>query len=170
MDIPGIINVITRFVKSCVRVSSRFASSNRFSSSFSRPNALITLRPVSISRDTRFTLSTSVCMILNFGIAMPTSVNINTRIAITATAIIHSIPDFVFATFMIPPIPTIGAYSTIRSITAVTICICCISLVLRVIRDAVENLLISAFEKPTTFEKVFSLKSLPTPAPTFEAA
>ncbi len=41
---------------------------------------------------------------------------------------------------------------------------------LLVISDAVENLLISAFEKPTTFEKVFSLKSLPTAAPTFEAA
>ncbi len=170
IDIPGIINVMTRFVKSCVRVSSLFAASKRFSSSFSRPNALITLRPVRISRETRFTLSTRVCMILNFGIAIPTSVKMKIMIAITATAITHSIPDFVLATFTIPPIPMIGAYSTIRSIIAVTIWICCISFVLRVISEAVENLLISAFEKPTTFENVFSLKSLPIPAPTFEAA
>ena len=109
MDIPGIIKVMTRFVKSCVRVSSRLASSNLFSSSFSRPNALITERPVRISRETRFTLSTRVCIILNFGIAMPTSVKIKTMMATTAIAITHSMPDLVCATLMIPPIPTIGA-------------------------------------------------------------
>ena len=109
MDIPGIIKVMTRFVNSCVRVSSRLASSNRFSSSFSRPKALITERPVRISRETRFTLSTRVCIILNLGIAMPTSVKIKTMMATTAIAITHSMPDLVCATLMIPPIPTIGA-------------------------------------------------------------
>ena len=95
IDMPGIINVITRFVKSCVLVSIRFASSNLFSSSFSRPNALITLRPVSISLDTRFTRSTKDCIILNFGIAIPTSVNTNIIIAATATTITHSMPESV---------------------------------------------------------------------------
>ena len=79
-------------------------------------------------------------------------INVNTRstIARTATAIIHPIPVLVFTTFITPPIPTIGAYNTIRKSMTDTICICWISLVLLVIRDAVENLSISVSEKETT--------------------
>ena len=137
--IVGIIKVITRFVNNCVCIRSRFAFSNRFSSNFSRLNARITGIPVNISLETRFMRSTRVCICLNFGIATTTKIPTRTKIATTATTIIQPIPVFVLTTFKIPPIPMIGAYSTILSNIVETICICWISFVLLVIRDAVEN-------------------------------
>ena len=66
--IPGIINVMTRFVNSMVFVRSLFAASKRFSSSVSLPNARMTESPVKISLDTRLILSTSFCISLKRGI------------------------------------------------------------------------------------------------------
>ena len=107
--IPGIISVMTRFVKSMVFVSSRFTPSNRSSSLSSRRNARITGSPVSISLETRLTSSTFSCICLNFGIATLIRPMTNTIIIITATTISHPIPAFVCTTLMIPPIPIIGA-------------------------------------------------------------
>ena len=78
-------------------------------------------------------------------------------------------PAPVLTTFNTPPIPRIGAYNTILSISTITICICCTSLVVLVIKEAVENLSISALENFITFPYILLLKSLPTPAPIFEA-
>ena len=107
--ITGIINVITLLVKSIVFVSSLLALSNLSSSFFSLPNARITERPVSISLDTRLTLSTSFCISLNLGIATAISKSTKPIITRTARAITHSIPAPVDITFITPPIPIIGA-------------------------------------------------------------
>ena len=71
-----------------------------------------------------------------------------------AILIIHPMPVFVFTTLITPPAPTIGAYNTMRRSITDTICICWMSLVLLVIRDAVENLSISVSEKETTLWNV----------------
>ena len=107
--IPGIINVITRLVNNCVFVRLRLASSNRSSSRFSRPNARITFNHVRISLETRFSRSTRFCIILNFGMAREVRSITNPRITSTASAITHSIPAWVCATLITPPIPMIGA-------------------------------------------------------------
>ena len=99
----------------------------------------MTDRPVRISRETRFTLSTSTCISLNLGIAMDISTPTIPRITRTARTMTQPMPAPVCTTFRIPPTPRIGAYSSIRRKIAVTICTCWISLVLRVMRDAVEN-------------------------------
>ena len=138
--IRGIIKVIHLLTNRFVFVRSRFAFSKRSSSCFSRLNARITGIPVRISRDTRFSLSIRVCKIVNFGIATWNSTKITIRIRPTATPRIHVMEESVFNTLITPPIPRIGAYRTIRNIIAITCCTCCTSLVLRVIRDAVENL------------------------------
>ena len=137
--ISGIINVITRFVKSIFFVSATLASSKRSSSFFSLPNARITGNPVKISLATRLILSTKICIFLKRGIATPINTMTTATSVITATTMIHSIPDLVLSTLMIPPIPMIGAYRIIRKTIVSTIWICWISFVLRVISDAVEN-------------------------------
>ena len=135
----GIMNVITRLTNRLVLVRFWLAVSNRFSSVFSLPNARITDSPVRISRETRFTRSTSVCIFLNFGMAMDIRTPTMPRMTSTAKAMTQPMPAPVLTTFRIPPIPKIGAYSSIRRKIAVTICTCWMSLVLRVIREAVEN-------------------------------
>ena len=47
---------------------------------------------------------------------------------------------------MMPPMPMIGAYSTMRTSIRHTICTCITSFVLRVMSEAVENWSISAEE------------------------
>ena len=160
---PGIINVITLFVKSIVFVRSLFASSNLSSSFFSLPNARITESPVRISLETRLILSTSFCISLNLGIAADISTMTYPSITAIASTIIHPMPAPVCTTFNTPPIPRIGAYATILKSITDTICICWMSFVLLVISDAVENLSISAFENPTTFLNTFSLSVIPIP-------
>ena len=91
--IDGIMKVMTRFVKSCVRIRSVLASSKRSSSVFSLPNARTTISPVRISLETRFSRSTSFCMLLNFGIASTTSV----RMMPTITAIPSRITQLMLA-------------------------------------------------------------------------
>ena len=156
---------MTRFVNSIVFVRSLFASSKRFSSSVSLPNARITESPVKISLDTRLILSTSFCISLKRGIVTAINTITYPRITRIARIMIHPIPAPVWMIFKTPPIPRIGAYATIRIITAETIWICWISLVLLVIRDAVEKRSISAFEKRTTRPNIFPLRSRPIPAP-----
>ena len=95
---PGIIKVITRLVNSCVFFKFSLAISKRSSSVFSLTKALITESPVKISLETRFRLSTSVCMSLNLGIAIETSRSTNPIITSTAIAIIHPMPAPVCAT------------------------------------------------------------------------
>ena len=136
----GIIKVIHLFTNRFVLVSVALASSKRSSSCFSRLNARITGIPVRISLVTRFSLSIRVCRIVNLGIATWNSTKITIRIRPTATPRIHVMEESVFNTLSTPPIPRIGAYRTMRNIIAITCCTCCTSLVLRVIRDAVENL------------------------------
>ena len=167
--IVGIIKVMARFTNRLARVRSLLASSNRSSSCFSVPKARMTESPVRISLLTRFSRSTKFCRIRNFGITTANSTATNRKISTTARAMIHDISTFVWNTFQMPPIAMMGAYSTIRRIITVSSWICWISLVLLVIRDAVENLSNSPFENPTTFRKTLSLKLRPSPAPTREA-
>ena len=105
----GITNVMTRFVNSCVFIRRVLASSKRPSSCCSRLNALTTERPMSISRDTRFTRSMSFCMILNFGMATLMSTTRMSAIASTATMTIQPIERLVRAIMMTPPIARMGA-------------------------------------------------------------
>ena len=122
--IVGIIKVIHLLTNRFVFVSLWFASSKRSSSCFSRLNARITGIPVRISRVTRFSLSTRVCSIVNLGIATWNRTTITTRIRTTARPRIHVIEESVFNTRITPPIPRIGAYSTIRKNIAITCCTC----------------------------------------------
>ena len=165
----GIANVMTLLTNNVFFVRSLFASSNLSSSRSSLPNALITGIPVSISLDTRFTLSTSVCITLNFGMAMTISVPMRITTAAIPMNITQPIPAPFSATLTIPPIESIGAYRTILSIITVTICICWTSFVDLVIRDAVENLLISASENAITLLNTFSLSPQATLAATLDA-
>ena len=72
--------------------------------------ALITERPVSISRDTKFNLSIKSCNFLNLGIAIPNKIPTINIIEPTATPIIHAIElSLVANTLKNPPIPIIGA-------------------------------------------------------------
>ena len=64
--------------------------------------------------------------------------------------------------------PSLEQIKTIRSNIIINICTCVISFVVRVINEAVENLLNSVLEKLSTFSKTAFLKSLATPAPTRE--
>ena len=107
--ISGIMKFIILPVKSWVSIRSLFALSNRFSSYFSRLKARITDTPVRISLDTRFSRSTSFCIILNLGIAICMRSRTISMMTRTATPMIHPIPVRVPATLMIPPIPMIGA-------------------------------------------------------------
>ena len=164
----GIIKVIQRLTKRLVFVRSRFAFSNRSSSCFSRLKARMTGMPVRISLVTRFRRSIKVCSFVNFGMAIWNNTSITNRIRTTATARIQVMDGSVFSTFITPPIPTIGAYSTIRNIIAITCCTCCTSLVQRVIRDAVENLWYSLLEKLITLQYTLLRRSCPSKAATLE--
>ena len=118
--IAGIIKDMALLVNSCVFIKSLLAASKRSSSCFSLLKARITGIPVRISLATRFSRSTSFCIILNFAISTIT----RQKMVPTATAIIQVIEVFVCSTLIMPPIPMMGAYATIlRSIT-VTIWIC----------------------------------------------
>ena len=107
--IAGIINDITRLVKSCVFIRSRLAPAKRFSSNLSLENARITGTPVRISLETKFRRSTSVCIFLNLGMVTDINIPTNKIILPTATPIIHPIPVLVPITLTTPPIPIMGA-------------------------------------------------------------
>ena len=107
--IAGIMNVMTRFVNSCVRMRSVFAPSKRSSSKRWRSNARMTGRPVSISRATRFTRSMSFCMILKRGMASAMRMPMTTNRHTTASTMIHAMDTFVDDTMTMPPMARMGA-------------------------------------------------------------
>ena len=135
----GIIKVIKKKKKRLVLVSLAFASSKRSSSCFSRLKARTTGTPVRISLETRFSSSIKNCNFVNFGMAIRNSNATNSIITTTARARIQVMEASVWNTLYTPPIPRIGAYKTIRNSKVNNICTCCTSLVLLVIKDAVEN-------------------------------
>ena len=103
--IPFIINIIAGnsadivlLTKSWLFLKVTFSLSNRSSSCFSRPNTRITETPVKSSRVTRLTLSTSFCIILNFGITKNVIIPSNNPNKPTPTAIIQVIPVSVWVT------------------------------------------------------------------------
>ena len=102
-------NVMALFVNSWVFINATFASSKRSSSNDCLPNARMTEMPLSISRDTRFTRSMSFCMILNFGMATAMRMNMTTKMAATAKAMIQLMEKFVLDTMNMPPTARMGA-------------------------------------------------------------
>ncbi len=70
---------------------------------------------------TRFTRSIRSCIFRNFGMAMVTSTPMSSKRIPTATPMIQPIPVWVEATLITPPMPRIGAYSTMRSSMTLTI-------------------------------------------------
>ena len=167
--ISGIMNVMTRFVNSCVRMSRVEASSKRASSNSSRSNARMTGRPVSISRATRFTRSMSFCIILNLGMATFMSTPMSAKMMTTATTMIQPMAAFVRVTMMMPPMARMGEYSTMRSSMTVTIWMSWMSLVPRVMSEAAEKRPISFSEKATTRPNSFVRSVRPTLAAVREA-
>ena len=108
------------------------------------------MMPVMISRATRLFRSTSFCMIRNLGMVTPMSTPIATAMTATATTRMDSSPTGFASTRTSEPIPMHGAKSTMRMHITSTIWICWMSFVARVMRDAAENLFISAGEKSST--------------------
>ena len=106
---PGIMKVMVRLVNSWVFIRSLLAASKRSSSNFSRLNARMGMMPVKISRLTRFSRSTSFCMILNLGMATCISTNTSASSSATASTMIQDRPVSVPATRTMPPMPRIGA-------------------------------------------------------------
>ncbi len=105
-------------------------------------------------------------MTLNFGIAITNRSSTMRRIAVTPVTMTKFICACVCHTLIIDHVQIHGANSIILSIIVAVIWTCCISLVARVIREEVWNLLISALEKDMTFSKRLDLRSLPIVAPT----
>ena len=125
--------------------------------------------PVNISLDTWFNLSIKSCNFLNFGITIANNVPTMNKIASIATPTIQAIwLSLLVKTFINPPIPTIGAYTTTLNNSVISCCICCISFVLRVIKDAVENWFNSLLEYPITFLNTLSRSVFPNLAATLE--
>ncbi len=121
--------------------------------------------PLRDSLVTRFSLSTSFCISLNFGRATE-KISITTPIRIiTATAIIQLRDMLLFKAIMIPPIPMMGEKASILSPMVVNICIWVTSLVVRVMRVEAEKLSNSSREKDSTFLKTSCLNFLARPAP-----
>ena len=168
--IKGIMAAITRLVNSWVRIRSVLAASKRASSCCSRLNARMGIMPVKISRDTRFSRSTSFCMILNLGMANCINTVISASNKATASTMIQVRLEPACATWMMPPMPRMGAYATMRSKITQVIWICCTSLVVRVMRDAVENLSVSEAEKLTTRRNTPRRRSRAMAAATREAS
>ena len=106
--ISGDMQTMSLPVYNCVFIRSMLASSKRFFSKSSLEKARITDTPVRISRDTRFILSTSFCIILNFGMDNLIRMNTSAIIVTTATTISQFRPVSVVEIMMIPPIARIG--------------------------------------------------------------
>ena len=105
-------------------------------------------------------------MILNLGMAMMNRSSTMRSIAVTPVTITKFICACVCHTLMMDHVQIHGANSIILSIIVDVIWTCCMSLVARVIREDVWNLLISALEKDMTLSKSLDLRSLPIVAPT----
>ena len=107
--IKGIMATMARLVNSWVPISSLLALSKRSSSKVSRLNARTGITPVKISRLTRFSLSTRVCMILNFGIAMFIRNTMRQSRRTTSSTMIQARPVLPCTTWSTPPMPRMGA-------------------------------------------------------------
>jgi len=162
--IIGIIIAMTRLTNNWLSVRSVLATSKRFFSKFSVPKARMTIIPLRLSRVTKFSLSTSFCMILNFGITNVKTTIISPIIAMTPTAIIQ-LSEMLFRSAMtIPPMPKMGAKQRNLSPIMIIFCTCVISFVVRVMREAVEKISNSAAEKLSTLAKTSRLVLRETPA------
>ena len=107
--IKGIMATMARLVNNWVPISWRLALSKRSSSNFSRLNARTGITPVRISRLTRFSLSTKVCMILNFGMAKFIKKAMRVSSSTTSSTMIHARPVLPCTTWKMPPMPRMGA-------------------------------------------------------------
>ena len=67
------------------------------------------MMPVKISRLTRFSRSTSFCMILNFGMAMFIRKRMSSSRTATSSTMIQERPVLLFSTCSTPPMPRMGA-------------------------------------------------------------
>ena len=105
----GIMKLIVLLINKSVSVNFLLASAKRASSWCSLLKALITGRPVKISLVTKFNLSTSFWIILNFGIAMTNKASITTMIAPIPKPMILVIPALVEWALITPPTAIIGA-------------------------------------------------------------
>ena len=105
----GIIVTMARVVNSWVFIKSRLASSKRSRSSSCLPKALITEMPVRISLDTRLSLSTRVCMILNLGMVSASRARTTVKTATTARAMTQPMEALVCTTMKMPPRARMGA-------------------------------------------------------------
>ena len=125
--------------------------------------------PDKFSLIAKFNLSINCWTILNLGIAIEKVTPNTPKMTMTTKKIIHVIDGEFLTAFIIPPIPLIGASIHILTIITRTIWIWTISFVLRVIKEAVENLLNSLLEKLSTFLNTAKRKSLATAAPSLDA-
>ena len=107
--IKGIMATMARLVNSWVPIRSLLALSKRCSSNFSRLKARTGMMPVRISRLTRFSRSTSVCMILNLGMAMFIRKRMSSSRMATSSTMIQERPLELPMTCSTPPMPRMGA-------------------------------------------------------------
>ena len=158
----GIMNANSRLTLRAVPVRSAFTSSKRASSWPVRTNARTTRMPASVSRLTRFRRSILTCIAMNRGIARRVIRPMMSTIRGTITI---SSPDSGTSwrrAMMTPPTMRMGAETIIDSAVTTTIWTCCTSFVLRVISEAVPNLLTSTCEKVWTARKTALRMSRPT--------
>ena len=107
--ITGIIVAMARNTNRLLSARSLLALSKRFSSKSCVANARMTIMPERFSRLTRFSLSTSCCMILKRGMAMAEIVQMRPRMSTTASAMTHAMLTLLLRAIMVPPIPMMGA-------------------------------------------------------------
>ena len=107
--IKGIMATMARLVNSWVPIRSLLALSKRCSSNCSRLKARTGMMPVRISRLTRFSRSTSVCMILNLGMAMFIRKRMSSSSKATSSTTIQERPEELPMTCSTPPMPRMGA-------------------------------------------------------------
>ena len=140
-------------------LKSWFTFWNFFSSCFCLTNAFITGIPISISRAFLFMLSIISCVFLNDGITLIIIVARSIATAMNVSIIIQnrSVPSWY--ALIIPPIPIIGANSSVLNIIPIMLCIWFTSFVVRVISDDLDILFSSWFENFSTFLNIFSLRS-----------
>ena len=107
--IKGIMATMARLVNSWVPIRSLLALSKRCSSNCSRLKARTGIMPVRISRLTRFSRSTSVCMILNLGMATLIRKRMSSSSKATSSTTIQDSPEELPMTCSTPPMPRMGA-------------------------------------------------------------
>ncbi len=145
-----------------VSVSSPLATSNRSRSVGSRTNARTTRIPVICSRRIRLTASMRTCITRKAGTIR--AIRTNMVIARTGTAATSTsdVPTSSRSAMTMPPMPMIGAITTMVQLISTSICTCCTSLVLRVMSDGAPNRPNSRAENSPTRRSTASRTSRPT--------